>query len=83
MSVYTTFRVVDDSFRKLAQQGKWQDVIAAISIGRTIMIPAGDAKIAANALSQAMRSRGFKLHRKTGEFEGSKGCLFWADKTVS
>lgn len=83
MSAYTGFRIVPDDLRKLATQGRWTDVITAISIGRTVLIPADDARAAANALSQAMRSRGFRLRRKSVDTpDTGKGTIFWADKKL-
>lgn len=76
------FRIVDDELRLLATQGRWTDVIAAVSIGRTIFLPVKDSKAAANALSQAMRNRGMRLRRKTITDNGEKGTIFWADKKL-
>lgn len=82
MSAYKGFRVVPDDLRVTATTGKWSEVIAAISINRTIFIPASDAKAAANALSQAMRSRGLRLRRQSTDVDGVKGTIFWSDKKL-
>ena len=76
------FRVVPDEMRLLATQGRWTEVIGQVAIGRTVFLPFKDSKPAANSLSQAMRSRGLRLRRKTIVDDGEKGTIFWADKPL-
>lgn len=76
------FKVVDDELRKLATQSKWADMATQIRIGRTVAIDPDDARPAANALTNIMRSQGLRLRRKTAVVDGQKQTIFWCDKQL-
>jgi len=76
-------KVVSDELRT-APRSSWQNLIEqVISEGKTVFVAEPTSKNASNSLTQAARTRGVRIHRRTQEVDGEKGMVFWSEAKES